>query len=52
MPNAGRCQFAGGDVDPSINARVHSAKTPRRSYAKGFESVCRVGHYSTPLVAY
>ena len=33
-------------------ARMHSVKTPRRSYAKGFENVRRVGHNTTPLVAY
>ena len=31
---------------------MHSAETPRRSYAKGFENVRRVGHNSTPLAAY
>ena len=44
------------NIDESISSRassrVHSAKTPRRSYAKGFENVRREGHNSTPLVAY
>ena len=37
--------FSKGEIISFLNPRVHSAKTLRRSYAKGFESVRRVGHH-------
>ena len=40
------------EIEIEAYARVHSAQTPCQSYAEGFENVRRVGHNSTPLVAY